>query len=276
MNEGKGCLPTMVGTLVIGILVMLLGLSITYGVDVVIAALVGAAAILFAIVALWRHTKRQLERRQFLREAPSQIESRMATVKEGLAAGAGHLETAERELATATAPLFWDAMDDFVPAMGHCRAVWNGAVDIAERYERLSPRSDEHGVIAPDPSLPETIAKMGEKWWNLRRQALGKEHFASIFEQRRQADKIADRLKRQGEEIQTAIDAARRAQAIASQAAVVAGEARAKSNQAAAKARRADAAARRAGGAARRAGATARSASTEANEAVFIARWSKI
>lgn len=279
MKEPNGCLHTIVGIFVIGILAMLVGLSIKYGVGAVIAVLIGMVVGLFAIASLWGNAKKQRARRKFLQEAPSQIQNRMATVREGLIAGASHLETAEGELESATAPLFWDAMDDFVPAMGHCTAVWNGAVDLAEQYEKLSadsPRSDEDGVIAPDSSLPKAIAEMGEKWEKLRRQALGNQHFASIFEQRRQADKIADRLKKQGEEIRTAIDAARRAEVAASQAVAVAGKAMTTSKQAAAKARGAGAAAQRAGAAAQRAGSTARSASTDATEAVSIARWSKI
>ena len=206
----------------------------------------GIVAVAVAAFLLRDKAKEWWAGRKFLREAPDQIQSCMATVSENLAAGAGHLATAERELEASTAPLFWDAMDDFGTSILRCRTVWNGAVDIAERYEQLSagPRSDEDGAIVPDAALPATIVELGEKWMNLRRGALGNEHFASIFEQRRQADKIADRLKKQGEEIQTAIDAARRAELAASQASAVAGQALAEARTASAMAQQASAEAR--------------------------------
>ena len=271
MNEQSGCLSTIIGYLIVavgvllGIVAILGTFDVGPGVGPVIGVLVCVVAGIIAIVALSRAAIRWRNELRFLREAPSQILSRMEKVQEGLAAGAGHLETAGRELEAATAPLFWDAMDDFVPAMAYCRAYWNEAVDIAERYDAVAARLsrvEEDGAPKLDTDLLGPIADMGEKWWSLRRLALGNEHFASIFEQRRQADKIADRLKQQSEEIQAAADAARRAERTALHAAAVAGEATAK-------ARKADAKARRAGSTARRAAATARSAES-------IARWSKI
>ena len=247
-------------------------------VDFLVAVGAGIAGII-AIFAIYLAATTRRARLKFLREAPSEIQSRMETVRESLAAGAGHLETAERELEAATAPLFWDAMDDFAPAIEPGRTAWNGAVDIAERVKKLSagrPRSGEDDAIAPDASLPATIVEMGEKWVNLRRQALGNEHFASIFEQRRQADKIADRLKKQGEQIQTAIDGARRAELAASQAAARAEQAVAQAGKADARARKAVRRAGRADSAARQASSTAQSAAQSASAAVSKASWSKI
>ena len=273
----------------LGILVwlaILVGLGTYFGWAIVVTVVVGVLGGALLIATLYQMAKARRAWRRFLRAAPGQIEDRLATLRAGLQACACHLEAAERELAAATAPLFWDAMDDFVPAIMHCRDAWNEAVDIAERYAKISarlPGFEEAVVVTPDASLPATVAEIGEKWVNLRRGALGNEHFASIFEQRRQADKIADRLKKQGEDIQTAIDGARRAELTASDAAAVAAgaaatakEADARSRRAAAAARRAGATASRAGAAAGRAGATAESASAVASHAVSVASWSKI
>ena len=184
----------------------------------------------------------------------------METVKESLAAGDRHLETAERELESEIAPLFWDAMDNFPLAIDEGRKAWNEAVEVAERYERQSPRNATS--LVPDASLPAMVVELGGKWLNLRRRSLANQHFASIFEQRRQADKIADHLKKQRERIETAIDAARRATDAARRAEQVASQAQTAAEQAGAKA-----------GSALRRSSDAKSA---ANEAVRIARWSKI
>lgn len=276
----------LIGYLFLVCLGLLVGLGAYFGWATLLTVLVGGAAVVLSIAVLYYTAKRRRAWRRFLREAPGQIQTLMATVRAGLLACGHCLEMAERELEAATAPLFWDAMDDFEPAIMRCRDVWNEAVDIADRYTRVSarlPRFEEAVAITPDASLPATIAEIGEKWMGLRRRALGNEHFASIFEQRRQADKIADRLKRQGEDIQTAIDGARRAELTASDAAAVAAGAAAtakkadtRSRRAAAAARRAGTAASRASAAAGRAGATADSASAEVGRAVSIASWSKI
>ncbi len=267
---------TVIGVLVFGAFAVFM-FSLIFGIAAVITFVICVVAILILGYIVYR----RLVRLQFLREAPGRIQSCMATVSENLAAGAGHLATAERELEASTAPLFWDAMDEFGPSMMRSRTAWNGAADIAERYAQLSAgtRYDQDGAIVPDAALPATIAELGEKWMNLRRRALGNEHFASIFEQRRQADKIAERLKKQGEEIQAAIDAARRAELAASQASAVAGQALAIAGTASAAARSAGADARSASADARSAGADARSASADARSAGAEARsakWSKI
>lgn len=184
----------------------------------------------------------------------------MEAVKESLAAGDRHLETAERELESEIAPLFWDAMDNFPLAIDEGRKAWNEAVEVVERYERQSPRNAT--PLVPDASLPAMVVELGGKWLNLRRRSLANQHFASIFEQRRQADKIADHLKKQRERIETAIDAARRATDAARRAEQVASQAHTAAEQAGAKA----------GSALRRSS----DAKSVANEAIRVARWSKI
>ena len=222
--------------------------------------LVGLIAGPIVVWGLYRFLRDVSEREKFFREAPGRVQDCMETVKESLAAGERHLEKAEHELESQTAPLFWDAMDEFPVAIEQGRTAWNAAVDIAERYERQSRRNAT--PLVPDASLPARIVELGGKWLNLRRQSLASEHFASIFEQRRQADKIADHLKKQRERIETAIDAARRAELAASQARAVAEQASTTAKQAST----------RAGSASR----TASGAKSLANDAIAIARWSKI
>ena len=278
MNEKIGC-GILILIVIFGILLGIAAILDAFGVWNVIITLASAIVGVIAIVALFRKAQTRRERLRFLREAPSQIQDRMGNARDNFAVCAAHLETAKGELEAATAPLFWDAMDDFVPAIMQCRDAWNAAVDIAQRYEEISarmPQFETDGAAKPDASIPRTVREMLENWMSLRRLALSNEHFASIFEQRRQADKITERLKQQGEEVQAAINAAERAEQTALHAAVVAEKAAVTSKQAVAKARKAGATARQAGAEARRAGTTARHAGAEAEQAVSIARWSKI
>ena len=225
-----------------------------------VTGLVGLIAGPIVVWGLYRFLRYVSERRKFFREAPGRVQDCIETAKEWLAAGERHLEKAEHELESQIAPLFWDAMDEFAVAIEQGRTAWNVAVDIAERHERES--SMNATPLVPDASLPAKVVELGGKWLNLRRQSLASEHFASIFEQRRQGDKIADHLKKQRERIETAIDAARRAELAASQALAVAEQASTTAKQAST----------RAGSASR----TASGAKSLANDAIRIARWSKI
>ena len=244
---------------IVVLILILVVLSFFEVLGVVIVSLVAVIVGIGVIWVLCDSVKQRSIQRKFRRDAPSQIRRCMEGVEEYLEKGGGHLEIAKHELEAGTAPLFWDAMDDFALTIEHGRAAWNEAVDIAERYERVAAESPE---VEPDASLPELIVDLGEKWMSLRRQSLGNEHFATIFEQRRQADKIADRLKQQGERIQVAIDAARRAQLAASQAVAIAEQA--------------DRNAQRAGAKAGAASAKASAASAKAGRAISEVKWSKI
>ena len=180
-----------------------------------VAGVVGAIAIPIAIPALYIWLKSKQERRAFLRTAPSRIQDCMATMKDSLATATGHLETAVSELESGIAPLFWDAMDSFPQAIEQSTTAWNAAVDVAKRYERQRP-AKATPLMRADAALPATVAELGGKWLDLRRRSLADQHFASIFEQRRQADKIADHLKEQRARIEAAVDAARHAELVAS------------------------------------------------------------
>lgn len=194
----------------------------------------GAAWLLIGVCALCIWWVVISKRRKFLREAPKKIQDLMATCRENLVNGAGILDAAESELEAGRAPLFWDEMDRFPDAIHRCRVDWNAAADIADRCETLSTRpfSRHHDLVTPDMSLPATVAEIGERWKNLRDRSLTNQSFASIFEQRRQADKIADRLREQDAAILTAIDRARRAEQVASQAHTAAKQASVKAGSA--------------------------------------------
>lgn len=257
---------------VLKILKICLSLIVVWAVAAIVlqwgaTGLAGLIAGLIAISALVIWMKGLHKRHTFVRTAPSRVRECMETVMDSLAAGASHLETAERELESGIAPLFWDAMDRFPLVIEQSRTAWNTAADIAERYERQRPRTST--PLMPDASLPATLAELGNKWMVLHRQSLADQHFASIFEQRRQADKIADHLMKQRERVETAIDAARRAELVATQALSTA-------EQASATARQASARARSASAASRRASRSAISAESLANVAISEARWSKI
>lgn len=199
-------------------------------------------------------------KRKFLREAHKKIQDRMATVREGLVEGARVLDAAESELEAGTAPLFWDEMDRFPEAIHRCEVAWNEAVDTVRRCETLSAQlfTGHHDLVAPDYSLPATYGQLAKKWDSIKRRSLAQSTFALVFEQRRQADKIADRLRKQDAAIRTAIDNARRAEAAASQAVAIAGQAKT--------------AAKHAHSTAGRAGSTARRAESKANAAM----WTKL
>lgn len=251
MDVLKGCLSATV----IGIVVAVVVHQIWGG--TVLVGLIAGPIVIFALY-LWLSGLHA--RQKFVRAAPGRVQECMEAVKESLAAGDRHLETAERELESEIAPLFWDAMDNFPLAIDEGRKAWNEAVEVVERYERQSPRNAT--PLVPDASLPAMVVELGGKWLNLRRRSLANQHFASIFEQRRQADKIADHLKKQRERIETAIDAARRATDAARRAEQVASQAHTAAEQAGAKA----------GSALRRSS----DAKSVANEAIRVARWSKI
>ena len=264
MERLKGCLSLIVVATVAATVVHAI-----WGDTALVGLIAGPIAIL-ALYILYVWVSGLRGRHKFLRTAPGRVQECMAVVKDSLAAGAHHLETAEQELESGIAPLFWDAMDNFPPAIEQSRTAWNVAVDIAERYYKHR-RSKKLTPLMPEASLPAVMVELGDKWLNLRRQSLANQHFASIFEQRRQADKIADHLRKQKEQVETAIDAARRAALVASQALSAAEQAKATAKQA-------NARARSAGAAARRASWSAASAQFDANDAKSVANavWSKI
>ena len=255
-------LATIAGLLFLGMLLVGLG-YVGFGLLLFIA---GAIGLFFWTTGVWAS-------HQFLRAAPGETRHRMETVKEGLDTGAGHLEMAASELDAGRAPLFWDAMDAFTADIQRCRSAWNEAVDIAEKCEKGFPirlsLSYDSALVAPDASLPAKVAELGERWLDLRNRSLGIQHFASIYEQRRQADKIAERLKKQGEEIQAAVYQAKRAEQAAREAATVAGQATAKANKAAATASSARSTAETAR-------STAETARSEASAVRSAATWSKL
>lgn len=268
----KGCL----GLIILGIVGAAVVAALDWG-TYVLTAFGGLVALL--TLCVWMRSL--YSRRTFLRAAPNHVQGCMATVRDGLAAGTDHLEAAVRELESGIAPLFWDAIDDFPPAIKQCRTAWNTAVDIAQRYERQRPRKAT--PLMPDASLLATIVELGDKWSNLRRQSLADQHFASIFEQRRQAEKITNHLREQREQIEAAVSAARQAQLVASQALVAAKQADEKAMSADARARSAIATARSARSVASSASWTATSAASVAHGAAstaasarYEAMWAKI
>ena len=261
----KGCL----GLIILGIVGAAVVAALDWG-TYVLTAFGGLVALL--ILCVWM--RRLYSRRTFLRAAPNHVQGRMATVRDGLAAGTDHLEAAERELESGIAPLFWDAMDDFWPAIKPCQTAWNTAVDIAKRYERQRPRKAT--PLMPDASLLATVEELGDKWSNLRRQSLADQHFASIFEQRRQAEKITNHLREQREQIEAVVSAARQAQLVASQALVAAKQADEKARSAIATARSARSVASSASWTATSAASVARGAASTAASARYEAMWAKI
>lgn len=100
---------------------------------------IGILAAPFALVVLRRSAARLWTRHRFLRTAPREVQGRMERVRDSLEVGAGHLDVAEREIDAGIATEFWDAMEGFAAALEHCRAMWNEAVDIAERKCHVRP-----------------------------------------------------------------------------------------------------------------------------------------